>query len=202
MVENECGDEVPDSIVSKAREAGCANCPQYVYRDGKYGGKLPAASIGYKPRAVRLRSQKQVDKSKVDLGDGWVAFRRLTPAVRNPYGSGRRSEGKGRCEPCIICGEDRDTADAHFPTPQRKGGTKVIPLCPTHHKLLDNGRLSLAEMQLIWQSRYPDFKSFEKFMRWAYDKGYPYSIEDIRSKKLWKDFDEKDVSYRISNSQT
>ena len=201
MVENECGDEVPDSIVLKAIEAGCANCPRYVYREGKYGGKIPAASIGYPSRAYRLRNPERANESKVDLGDGWVAFRRLTAAKQNPHGSGRRSEGKGRCEPCIICGEDRDTPGAHFPTPQRKGGTEVIPLCWNHHKFLDNGRLSLAEMQVIWQRIYPYFKSFEEFMRWAYDKGYPYSIEDIRNKKLWKDFDEKEVSYRIGNSQ-
>lgn len=200
MAMNECKYDVPDNVVLKAREVGCIKCPKYVYKDGEYGGKLPAASIGCQA-AGRFRNTKNVEKMKVDLGDGWVAFKSPSAPMRDLDGSVRRSEGKGRVEPCIICGEDRHTDDAHFPTTKDKGGTEVIPLCPTHHKLLDNGRLSLSEMKVIWQSRYyPRFKSFEEFMEWAYSNGYPYTIEDIRNKKLWNDFGEKEVCYTISNS--
>ena len=201
MAMNEFGDDVPDNIVVKARKAGCIKCPKYVYKDGEYGEKkLPAASIGCQPAARRFQNPENAEEMKVDLGDGWVAFESRTASMRDLDGSVRRLEGKGRDEPCIICGEDRHTDDAHFPKPQAKGGTEVIPLCPTHHKLLDNGQLSFSEMKVIWQSRYSHFKSFEEFMKWVYDKGYPYSIEDIRNKKLWKDFGKKEVCYMISNS--
>ena len=199
MAMNECEDDVPDNIVLKAKEAGCIKCPKYVYKDGEYGGNFPSASIGCQ-LAVPFRNIENPEKWKVDLGDGWVAFESPSASRRALDGSVRRSEGKGRDGPCIICGEDRHTEDAHFPKSQAKGGTEVIPLCPTHHKLLDNGRLSLSEMKVIWQSRYSHFKSFDEFMKWSYDKGYPYSIEDIRNKKLWKDFGKKEVCYMISNS--
>lgn len=111
----------------------------------------------------------------------------------------KRSEGKGKCEPCTICNEDRFTDGAHFPTPQSKGGTETIPLCPTHHKLLDKGRLSLSELKEIWK-KYPQFSSFDEFMKWAHEKKYPYSIENLLQKKVWKNYGEKEVCYRVSNS--
>ena len=199
MTVNECGDDVPDNIVLKAREAGCMKCPKYVYKDGKYGEKFPMASIGSQ-RVTRFRNAANAEAMKVHLGDGWVAFKSPTASRRILGESVSRSEGKGKCEPCIICGEDRFTDGAHFPTPKSVGGAEMIPLCPTHHKLLDNGRLSLSEMKKIWRNRYPNFKSLDEFMEWANSKQYPYSIEDIRNKKVWKDYDEKEVRYKVSNS--
>lgn len=110
-----------------------------------------------------------------------------------------RSEGKGKCEPCVICGEDRITDGAHFPTPKRDGGTEMILLCPNHHKVLDNGRISLSELKIIWNRKYPQFESFEEFMKWAHKKKYRYTIDNILKKKIWKNYDEKTVSYKISN---
>ena len=75
MAMNECGNDVPDNIVLKAREASCIRCPKYVYKDGEYGGKLPASSIGCRAAASRFQNTKNVEKMKVDLGDGWVAFK-------------------------------------------------------------------------------------------------------------------------------
>jgi len=199
MSKNECGDDVPHHIILKAKEAGCMNCPKYIYRDGEYGKRLPVASIGGQ-RVTRFQNAENAEAMKVYLEDGWVAFKSPTMANLNTGEHVRRSEGKGKCEPCTICGEDRFTDKAHFPTPDRMGGTEMIPLCPTHHKLLDNGRLSLTELKKIWESRYPHFESFNKFMKWAISKGYPYSIEDIRNKKVLKDYGEKEVCYKISNS--
>lgn len=199
MSMNECGVEVPNYIVLRAEEAGCMNCPKYVYRDGEYGKKLPVASIGGQ-RVTRFRNAENADALKVPLGSNWVAFKSPTTTNRNAGEHVLRSEGKGKCEPCTICGEDRFTDRAHFPTPDRMGGTETIPLCPTHHKLLDNGRLSLTELNKIWRSEYPRFESFNRFMEWTNSKEYPYSIEDIRNKKVWKDYDEKEVCYKVSNS--
>jgi hypothetical protein len=47
---------------------------------------------------------------------------------------------------CVVCG--RRPADPAHLVPQRIGGCKspdcVIPLCRTHHRLYDSGRLALA----------------------------------------------------------
>ncbi len=99
-----------------------------------------------------------------------------------------KSEGKGRVDPCVICGEDRFTEEAHFPKRKSKGGDKTIFLCPTHHKLLDNGRLSEWEFVTIWKKEFNDkAHTFEEFIKWANGQGYTYELEDIRSKKIWKE---------------
>lgn len=98
-----------------------------------------------------------------------------------------KSEGKGRVPPCLICGEDRFTEDAHFPNAKSNGGAKTIRLCPTHHKLLDNGRLSDWEFDTIWKKEfYSSAKTLEEFIMWAHGQGYQYSVDDIRNKKIWK----------------
>jgi hypothetical protein len=74
---NECGLEVPSEIEAEAVRLRCAKGVKYVYRDGAYGRKGPAASIGCL-KASRFRSGDH-DPFKVDLGDGWVAFR--SPSV-------------------------------------------------------------------------------------------------------------------------
>jgi len=200
MAKNECGIKVPNDVVLKAKKLGSKSCPKYVYRDGDYGNKLPVASVGGQ-KVTRFRNAKNADAMKIDLGNGWVVFKSPTAANQNTSGYVPRSEGKGKCEPCIICGEDRFTEGAHFPTAKRMGGTDMIPLCPTHHKLLDNGRLSLSELKKIWKNRYSKFETFPEFMKWANSNNYPYSIEDIRNKKVWKDYEEKKVCYKVSNSR-
>lgn len=97
-----------------------------------------------------------------------------------------RSEGKGRLMPCVICGEDRVVDYAHFPTPKSVGGERKIPLCPTHHNLLDEGRISLWELDTIWRKEFRDEAgTFEEFMAWANQRGYPYTIDNLRNKKIY-----------------
>jgi hypothetical protein len=73
MATNECGHTVPPEVATSARRAGCLGGSRYVYRDGDYGSKRPAASIGCK-KATRFRSDAHVYR-KVDLGNGRVAFK-------------------------------------------------------------------------------------------------------------------------------
>lgn len=97
-----------------------------------------------------------------------------------------KSVGKGRLPPCLICGEDRVVDSAHFPTPKSKGGAVVIPLCPTHHNLVDEGRASLWEFEAIWLKKFADAATtLEEFFEWAQKNGYSYTYEDIRSKLIW-----------------
>jgi len=98
-----------------------------------------------------------------------------------------RDEGKGFLKPCLICKEKRITENAHFPTRKRPGeeGTETIPLCPTHHRLLEFGRLSKSEFEAIWKVRYANqFDSVEKFVEWAYENCYPYNVRDLK-RKFW-----------------
>ena len=192
MAQNELGEEVPENILEKARLEGCMKCPKYVYKDGEYGDRPPVASIGGRTTS-RFGSRRSAEKHKVKLGEGWVAFE--SPSS----GETEISSGKGRCEPCVVCGEDRITEGAHFPTPERKGGTETIPLCPTHHRLLDTGRISRGELEEIWKSRYERFDSFEEFMIWANEEGYDYSWEDIKKKKLYDHYEKKLVKYEVKN---
>ena len=190
MVENEIGTEIPEEIIELALSYGSVKCPKYVYKDEEYGGKSPVASIGcYKP--TRFGRVENAEKYKVELKDGWVVF--LSPSRR----SAGKDLGKGRCDPCIVCGEDRWTEESHFPTPKSHDGDKVIPLCPTHHRLLDSGRISIGELKEIWLYKYDDFDEFDEFMEWANEMDYPYSIEDIEEKKIYKDFEEVEICYKI-----
>lgn len=74
---NEVGMEIPIQIIKKAEEFGCLkrdNCYKYVYKEGQYGDKFPASSIGSN-RATRFRNWESAKANKVDLGEGWVAFK-------------------------------------------------------------------------------------------------------------------------------
>lgn len=79
---NEFGEEVPEHIAEKARNEGCIK-PRYIYRDGQYNGKFPAASIGC-TKATRFRNAANAEQSKVNLGEGWVVF-------KSPSGTGYKS---------------------------------------------------------------------------------------------------------------
>jgi len=192
MKTNEIGIVIPSKIIEKAKSKGSMKSPKYVYRDGDYGGKPPVASISGRTTS-RFGSIENAEEYKVDLGEGWVAFR--SPSA----GQFDISEGKGRCEPCLVCGEDRFTEGAHFPKPQRKGGTETIPLCPTHHRLLDTGRISLSELDMIRKKRFDRFESLKEFMEWANDLGYDYSIKDIKEKKVNQEVGEEKIEYQIKN---
>ncbi len=99
-----------------------------------------------------------------------------------------RSEGRGRKSPCIICGEDRESEKAHFPNPKSRAGTHTIWLCPTHHALLDDGRVSPWELETIWRKSFPGAATTLKgFVDWARENGYAYSWTDLKNKKIWKD---------------
>lgn len=98
-----------------------------------------------------------------------------------------RKIGKGLDEPCDVCGERRFTERAHFPRPKRLGqwGKDTILLCPTHHRLLDNGRLSKSEFDKIRRRRYAGrFNSVEDLIDWAHSNGFDDSIEDLK-RKFW-----------------
>ena len=49
---------------------------------------------------------------------------------------------------CVVCGENRVTDAAHL-IPRKRGGVRavsnIVPLCPTHHRLYDRGKLSDEE---------------------------------------------------------
>jgi hypothetical protein len=104
----------------------------------------------------------------------------------------RRSRGKGYVEPCWICGERRHTDGSHFPKAKRPGkeGKVTIRLCPTHHRLLDDGRLSSREYEAIMthpsaQDKFGrPFAGVEEFVSWANDNGYDYSVEELKM-KFW-----------------
>lgn len=49
---------------------------------------------------------------------------------------------------CMICGESRVVEMAHV-YPRALGGTKRIPLCPTHHAAFDEGLLSDKELRKL-----------------------------------------------------
>lgn len=96
-----------------------------------------------------------------------------------------RSRGRGRKSACLICGQDRECEDAHFPTPAEFGGKKTIPLCPTHHRLLDHGRIRREEAERIWERAFRKMAStVEEFVEWAHQQGYPYSVSDLK-RKFW-----------------
>lgn len=102
--------------------------------------------------------------------------------------SKERAVGKGLDDPCLICRERRFTERAHFPKRKRPGeeGKETIPLCPTHHRLLEYGRLSKIEYEKIWQEQYKkQFDSVERFIEWAYENCYPYNVNDLK-KKFWQ----------------
>jgi hypothetical protein len=97
-MKDECGDEIPEEIVAKAKAIGCIKDAWYVYRDGRYGKKRPAVSLGCQ-KAARFRSD-DFQEYKVLLGDGYVAFRspssimatfrsRFLVLVRHADGDGR-----------------------------------------------------------------------------------------------------------------
>lgn len=98
-----------------------------------------------------------------------------------------RVVGEGLDEPCLICKKRRFTEKAHFPKRKRLGGEgkETIPLCPTHHKLLEHGLLSKSEFEAIWRARFVrQFASIEEFVEWVHDNCYPYSVKDM-GKKFW-----------------
>ncbi|MBN2384563.1 hypothetical protein JXQ70_16945 [bacterium] len=82
MAKNECGVDVPDNVSAKARQLGCIQGSKYVYPDGQYDNRRPVASIGCR-RASRFRSDF-IDYCKVELINGWVAFRSPSSIRRNP----------------------------------------------------------------------------------------------------------------------
>ena len=66
-------ERIPLEIIKKAEALGCLNT-KYIYRDGDYGNKYPTASIGGK-KCTPFRNLERAEMFKVDLGQGWVAFR-------------------------------------------------------------------------------------------------------------------------------
>ena len=80
-------------------------------------------------------------------------------------------------EPCVVCGDKRESQAAHFPKRARDGGEHTIQLCPTHHRVLDHGRVTPQEMERIWRCCFPRVRACDvhEFLRWAHDQGYPYS---------------------------
>lgn len=83
---NELGIEVPLEILDNAKKNGCIKDGLYVYKDGQYGVKIfPASSIGG-TKATRFGNMQSVEANKIELGDGWVAFRSPTHGGINIFG--------------------------------------------------------------------------------------------------------------------
>jgi hypothetical protein len=53
---------------------------------------------------------------------------------------------------CCICGESRVVDRAHV-VPRAAGGRMTMPLCPTHHRAYDEGRLSGGELSRLAEKR-------------------------------------------------
>ena len=185
--------EVPEYIIEEARRIGSIAAPKYVYRDGEYGDRLPAASLGCET-PTHFRSPESAMQNKEYLSDGWVVFWSPSAGEKKV-----RSPGKGLCEPCLVCGENRISEGAHFPTPARHGGTDMIPLCPTHHRLLDNGILSMSEWNEI-KKKYPQFVLVSDLIEWAHSKGHPYTREDTLNKKVYENYNYRKRDYDVDNS--
>ncbi|NMX21795.1 hypothetical protein C5S30_05065 [ANME-1 cluster archaeon GoMg4] len=105
---NECNEEIPDYIISKAMELGCVD-HSCIYKKGEYGGKLPKASIGCR-KATRFRNASNAESMKVPLGDGWVAF-------KYPSGKGSNSSSKSKAEKhtSILCQVEDIFESLHHP---------------------------------------------------------------------------------------
>jgi hypothetical protein len=70
---NELGDIIPDDIIKIAKEKGCISS-RYIYIDGKYPNKGPAASVGsYK--ATRFGNRYNAENNKMFVKEQWVIFR-------------------------------------------------------------------------------------------------------------------------------
>lgn len=53
---------------------------------------------------------------------------------------------------CVICGKTEKQVGvlekAHIRA-SSKGGSQVLPMCPTHHKMYDSDKLSVAQLKKI-----------------------------------------------------
>jgi len=78
-----------------------------------------------------------------------------TPSIEDFLEKQSRSYHKSY-KPCEVCGEDRVTHYCHI-IPRSEGGVEdeknYLYLCPNHHHLFDNNRLSKEEWQKIDFSR-------------------------------------------------
>jgi predicted restriction endonuclease len=56
---------------------------------------------------------------------------------------------------CIICGKTEKSVgileQVHIKARSR-GGTQVVPMCPTHHKMYDQNKLSAAQLKKLGQT--------------------------------------------------
>ena len=80
MSRNERGHEIPAEVRAEANRLKCHKHVKYVYRDGDYPSNGPATSIDCIKRSKRL-SSGSFDALKVQLGDGYVAFRSRSSLV-------------------------------------------------------------------------------------------------------------------------
>jgi hypothetical protein len=91
MGKNELQEEVPPQVEAAARGIRCHKGVKYVYRDGVYPRKGPATGISCKRKASRLHPERLVSH-KVELCDGWVAFKAVgsgeLDAIIEPLPSG------------------------------------------------------------------------------------------------------------------
>ena len=85
------GERVPFEIRKKAEALGCRNT-KYIYRDGDYGNKYPVASIECQEKCTPFRNRESAERSKVHLGQGWVAFRSPTSAQKIKSGNSEQKD--------------------------------------------------------------------------------------------------------------
>ena len=74
MANNELDEDIPPDVEAEAKRLSCQKSVKYVYRDGHYPTKGPAASIDCAKRAIRL-TRYPLEQLKVALGSGYVAFK-------------------------------------------------------------------------------------------------------------------------------
>ena len=78
---------------------------------------------------------------------------------------------------CVVCGETRVVDAAHL-IPRTEGGitqiSNIVPLCPTHHRLYDRGKLSEEEN--------------DKLVAFLFIK-YPTLREDLEETKNGREMD-------------
>ncbi len=92
-------------------------------------------------------TMSHIYRVKKDTGYEWKT--RRTTQLHAPTTVERRYVGKLGC---LTCGEKRFVDAAHF-VAARDGGsnqiTNMIPLCPTHHRLYDRGKLFDKELKKL-----------------------------------------------------
>lgn len=81
---------------------------------------------------------------------------------QNSHQSATKLAKKILGDKCAICGWEEETCDVHHIKPRSESGshslTNLIVVCPNHHRLIRNHKISDDEVWHIWQERYGTIK--------------------------------------------